>query len=52
MDGQYASLLQSKMSKESFDKLVALDNEKLFRFVGEMVEREGLCLRPRKLLNT
>jgi len=35
---RYASLLKSKMSEESFRKLIALENEKLFDFVGEYIE--------------
>ena len=34
----YASLLKSKMSDESYRRLVALENEKLFDFVGEYIE--------------
>jgi phosphoenolpyruvate carboxykinase (GTP) len=35
---RYASLLKSKMSQASFRKLIALENEKLFDFVGEYIE--------------
>ncbi len=35
---QYASLLKSKMSNESYRKLAALENQKLFDFVGEYIE--------------
>jgi phosphoenolpyruvate carboxykinase (GTP) len=35
---RYASLLKSKMSDESYRKLAALENEKLFDFVGEYIE--------------
>jgi len=40
MGNRFASLLQSKMSAESFKKLLALENESLFEFVGEYV---ALC---------
>ncbi len=40
MGNRFASLLQSKMSAESFKKLLALENERLFEFVGEYV---ALC---------
>jgi phosphoenolpyruvate carboxykinase (GTP) len=35
---RYASLLKSKMSGESYRRLIALENEKLFDFVGEYIE--------------
>lgn len=38
MNGNYKELLQSKMSEESFQKLTALENEKLFNFVGRYIE--------------
>lgn len=38
MSEKYAELLKSKMSDESYAKLTALENEKLFNFVGEYVE--------------
>lgn len=38
MNDKYTALLKSKMSKESYQKLMALENEKLFNFVGEWVE--------------
>ncbi len=34
----YETLLQEKMSEESYKKLAALENPKLFNFVGEYVE--------------
>ncbi len=37
-ENQYHSLLKEKMSEESFAKLTALANEKLFNFVGEYTE--------------
>lgn len=39
MDRKYEELLKSKMSRESFEKLSALENEKLFAFVGDYVAR-------------
>ncbi|NCC51562.1 MAG: phosphoenolpyruvate carboxykinase (GTP) [Spartobacteria bacterium] len=38
MNEKYEALLKSKMSEESYQKLVALENKKLFDFVGEYVE--------------
>jgi len=38
MSEKYIELLKSKMSDESYAKLTALENEKLFDFVGEYVE--------------
>ncbi|MGA1869418.1 MAG: phosphoenolpyruvate carboxykinase (GTP) [bacterium] len=38
MSSKYEDLLKSKMSDESYRKLYALDNEKLFNFVGEYIE--------------
>ena len=38
MSQSYESLLKSKMSDESYRKLTALENEKLFNFIGEHVE--------------
>jgi phosphoenolpyruvate carboxykinase (GTP) len=38
MNSQYDAMLQEKMSPESYAKLTALDNEKLFNFIGEYVE--------------
>jgi len=38
MNEKYEALLQSKMSEESYKKLTALENEKLFDFVGEYIE--------------
>ena len=38
MNAQYKALLKNKMSEESYAKLVALNNPKLFDFVGECVE--------------
>lgn len=35
---RYSALLKEKMSAESYRKLIALDNPKLFEFVGEYVE--------------
>ena len=35
---RFAPLLKSKMSAESYEKLTALENERLFDFVGEYVE--------------
>ncbi|MFZ2447146.1 MAG: phosphoenolpyruvate carboxykinase (GTP) [Syntrophobacteraceae bacterium] len=35
---RYASLLKEKMSPASYGKLIALDNTKLFEFVGEYVD--------------
>ena len=35
---RYATLLKSKMSPESYQRLVTLENEKLFDFIGEYVE--------------
>ncbi|TFH18079.1 MAG: phosphoenolpyruvate carboxykinase (GTP) [Lentisphaerales bacterium] len=37
MNTEYESLLKQKMSEESYGKLAALQNEKLFNFVGEYV---------------
>ncbi|HTY23987.1 MAG TPA: hypothetical protein VMC85_12705, partial [Desulfomonilaceae bacterium] len=34
----FAPLLKSMMSPESFRKLIALENERLFDFVGEYIE--------------
>jgi len=38
MDERYQALLQQKMSEQSYAKLLALENEKLFAFVGEWIE--------------
>ena len=38
MNEKYEELLKSKMSEESYGKLIALENEKLFNFVGEYAE--------------
>ncbi len=38
MNMQYGELLKSRMSKESFDKLTALNNEKVMEFVGFFTE--------------
>lgn len=38
MNMQYGELLKSRMSKESFDKLTALKNEKVMDFVGFFAE--------------
>lgn len=38
MDNRYASLLKSKMSVESYRKLAALTNRKLYRFVADAIE--------------
>jgi len=38
MNEKYDALLKDKMSEESYQKLVALENAKLFDFVGEYVE--------------
>jgi len=38
MDSNYESLLKAKMSEDSYRKLTALENEKLFNFIGEHVE--------------
>ena len=38
MNSRYEALLKSKMSPESYQKLIAVDNEKLFNFIGEAVE--------------
>lgn len=38
MNENYEALLKSKMNEASYQKLVALDNEKLFNFVGEYIE--------------
>ena len=40
MNEDYATLLKGKMNEESYRKLTALENEKLFNFVGEFV---ALC---------
>ncbi len=40
MKSMYADLLKNKMDKESYEKLTALENEKLFNFVEEYA---GLC---------
>lgn len=37
-ENKYAPLLQKKMTPESYRKLVALENPKLFEFVGEYTE--------------
>ena len=37
MNQVYTELLKAKMSPESFQKLIELDNEKLFNYVGEYV---------------
>ncbi len=38
MSEKYADLLQTKMSTANYQKLVALDNKKLFNFIGEYIE--------------
>ena len=38
MNEKYETLLKSKMSAEGYQKLTALDNEKLFNFIGEYIE--------------
>lgn len=38
MNEKYTELLKSKMDEASFQKLTALENEKLFNFIGEYVE--------------
>ena len=38
MKEEYAALLQKKMTEEGYKKLVALENRKLFDFLGEFVE--------------
>ena len=38
MNSKYEALLKSKMSDESYGKLVALENRKLYDFVGEYVD--------------
>ncbi len=38
MNEKYEALLKAKMSEESYQKLVALENNKLFDFIGEYVE--------------
>ena len=38
MNSRYEKLLRDKMSKESYEKLAALNNPKLFEFVGEHVD--------------
>lgn len=38
MNPKYDALLQSKMSAESYQKLIALQNRKLYDFVGEYIE--------------
>ena len=38
MNDEYTALLKSKMSEKSYQKLSALENQKLFDFVGEYVE--------------
>lgn len=38
MENRYTEILKNKMSEESFAKLAALENEKLFDFVGEYIE--------------
>ncbi|AKJ64764.1 phosphoenolpyruvate carboxykinase (GTP) [Kiritimatiella glycovorans] len=38
MEPTHADLLKSKMSEDSYRKLTALENEKLFNFIGEYVE--------------
>lgn len=37
-NNRYAPLLRQKMSAESYQKLIALDNSKLFEFIGEYTE--------------
>ena len=38
MDNKYSALLKNKMSEDSYSKLTALENVKLFNFVGESAE--------------
>ena len=38
MNEKYEALLKEKMSEEGYRKLVALENEKLFNFVGEYID--------------
>ena len=38
MKEEYAALLQKKMTEEGYKKLMALENRKLFDFLGEFVE--------------
>ncbi len=38
MSNKYETLLKSKMSEEGYGKLAALENEKLFNFVGKYIE--------------
>lgn len=38
MNTKYETVLQAKMSKESFDKLMALNNQKVLEFVGFFIE--------------
>ncbi len=38
MKEEYAALLKSKMTEEGYRKLIALENPKLFNFIGEFVE--------------
>lgn len=38
MNTKYEKVLQAKMSKESFDKLMALNNQKVLEFVGFFIE--------------
>ena len=38
MDTNYQELLRTRMSKESYDKLIVLDNLKVMQFVGYFVE--------------
>jgi phosphoenolpyruvate carboxykinase (GTP) len=38
MNTKYEALLKNKMSEASYGKLMALENEKLFNFVGEYVQ--------------
>jgi phosphoenolpyruvate carboxykinase (GTP) len=47
MKREYAALLQRKMGREEFRQLTALENEKLFDFVGEYVE---LCEPDRVIM--
>ncbi|MGD1823221.1 MAG: phosphoenolpyruvate carboxykinase (GTP) [Pleomorphochaeta sp.] len=38
MNSKYADLLKSKMNEASYQKLTALENEKVFNFVGQFAE--------------
>ncbi len=38
MKEEYAALLQKKMTRQGYRKLMALENEKLFDFVGEYIQ--------------